>query len=97
MEQKSGPGKAPAEQVPNDIRPKHAGREDAIALEGLQGEEIIFRAKAARDIAASMYYWVQKSSSRTIDIAVVSRRSPRQKLPHTPYRAAPPFYRSYDG
>jgi transposase len=61
MRQKSGPGKAPAEQVVKDIRRatrRHYSAEDKIriVLEGLRGEESISEVCRREGIAASMYY-----------------------------------------
>jgi transposase len=61
MKQKSGPGKAPAEQVLKDIRRqtrRHYAAEEKIriVLEGLRGEENISELCRREGIAASMYY-----------------------------------------
>ena len=61
MKQKSGPAKAPAEQVLKDIRRqtrRHYSAEDKIriVLEGLRGEENISELCRREGIAASMYY-----------------------------------------
>lgn len=61
MKQKSGPGKAPAEQVLKDIRRqtrRHYSAEEniRIVLEGLRGEENISELCRREGIAASMYY-----------------------------------------
>jgi transposase len=61
MKQKSGPGKAPAEQVLKDIRRqtrRHYSAEEKIriVLEGLRGEENISELCRREGIAASMYY-----------------------------------------
>lgn len=61
MKQKSGPGKAPAEQVIKDIRRqtrRHYSAEEKIriVLEGLRGEENISEPCRREGIAASMYY-----------------------------------------
>ncbi|TWI18047.1 transposase, partial [Bradyrhizobium yuanmingense] len=61
MKQKSGPGKAPAEQVIKDIRRqtrRHYSAEEKIriVLEGLRGEENISELCRREGIAASMYY-----------------------------------------
>jgi transposase len=59
MKQKSGPGKAPAEQVLKDIRrqPRRQAEEKIrIVLEGLRGEENISELCRREGIAASMYY-----------------------------------------
>jgi transposase len=61
MKQKSGPGKAPAEQVLKDIRRqtrrKYSAEErNRIVLEGLRGEENISELCRRGGIAASMYY-----------------------------------------
>ena len=53
MKQKSGPDKAPAEQVLKDIRRQTRRR---IVLEGLRGEESISELCRREGIAASMYY-----------------------------------------
>ena len=66
MKQKSGPGKAPAEQVLKDIRRQarlHYSAEEKIriVLEGLRGEENISELCRREGIAASMYYgWSKK-------------------------------------
>jgi len=61
MKQKSGPGKAPAEQVLKDIRRQtrrhySAKEKIRIVLEGLRGEENISELCRHEGIAASMYY-----------------------------------------
>jgi transposase len=61
MKQKSGPDKAPAEQVLKDIRRKTRRQYSAeekirIVLEGLRGEENISELCRREGIAASMYY-----------------------------------------
>jgi transposase len=61
MKQKSGPGKAPAEQVLKDIRRqtcRHYSAEEKIriVLEGLRGEQNISELCRREGIAASMYY-----------------------------------------
>lgn len=61
MKQKSGPGKAPAEQVLRDIRRQTRRQYSAeekirIVLEGLRGEENISELCRREGIAASMYY-----------------------------------------
>ena len=61
MRQKSGPGKAPAEQVLKDIRRQTRRQYSAeekirIVLEGLRGEENISELCRREGIAASMYY-----------------------------------------
>src|SRR5690606_11009440 len=61
MKQKSGPGKATAEQVLKDIRRqtrRHYSAEEKIriVLEGLRGEENISELCRREGIAASMYY-----------------------------------------
>jgi transposase len=61
MKQRSGPGKAPAEQVLKDIRRqtrRHYAAEEKIriVLEGLRGEENISELCRREGIAASMYY-----------------------------------------
>ena len=61
MKQKSGPGKAPSEQVLKDIRlrtRRHCSAEEKIriVLEGLRGEENISELCRREGIAASMYY-----------------------------------------
>src|SRR2546429_9809546 len=61
MKQKSGPGKAPAEQVLKDIRRqtrRHYSAEEKIriVLEELRGEENISELCRREGIAASMYY-----------------------------------------
>jgi len=61
MKQKSGPDKAPAEQVVKDIR-RQARRQYSseekirIVLEGLRGEENISELCRREGITASMYY-----------------------------------------
>ena len=61
MKQKSGPVKAPAEEVLKDIRRqirRHYSAEDKsrVVLEGLRGEESIAELCRHEGIAASMYY-----------------------------------------
>src|SRR5712675_3536772 len=61
MKQKSGPDKAPAEQVLKDIRRQTRRQYSAeekirIVLEGLRGEENISELCRREGIAASMYY-----------------------------------------
>src|SRR4030081_1758840 len=61
MKQKSGPGKAPAEQVLKDIRRRTRRQYSAeekirIVLEGLRGEENISELCRREGIAASLYY-----------------------------------------
>ncbi len=61
MKQKSGPGKAPAEQVLKDIRRQTRRQYSAeekirIVLEGLRGEENISELCRREGLAASMYY-----------------------------------------
>src|ERR1700750_1582726 len=61
MKQKSGPDKAPAEQVVKDIRRQTRRQYSAeekirIVLEGLRGEESISELCRREGIAASMYY-----------------------------------------
>src|SRR5271154_1870864 len=61
MKQKSGPGKAPAEQVLKDIRRQTRRQYSAeekirIVLEGLRGEENISELCRREGIASSMYY-----------------------------------------
>src|SRR5260221_12024484 len=61
MKQKSGPSKAPAEQVLKDIRRQTRRQYSAeekirIVLEGLRGEENISELCRREGIAASMYY-----------------------------------------
>ena len=61
MRQKSGPSKAPAEQVLKDIRRQTRRQYSAeekirIVLEGLRGEENISELCRREGIAASMYY-----------------------------------------
>ena len=61
MKQKSGPDKAPAEQVLKDIRRQTRRQYSAeekirIVLEGLRGEESISELCRREGIAASMYY-----------------------------------------
>src|SRR3954453_18882691 len=66
MRQKSGPDKAPAEQVVKDIRRatrRHFSAEDKIriVLEGLRGEESIAELCRREGIASSMYYgWAKE-------------------------------------
>src|SRR6202000_1109949 len=60
MKQKSGPGKAPAEQVLKDIRRQTRRQYSAeekirIVLEGLRGEETIYGRCRGEGIATSMY------------------------------------------
>ena len=61
MKQKSGPDKAPAEQVLKNIRRQTRRQYSAeekirIVLEGLRGEESISELCRREGIAASMYY-----------------------------------------
>src|SRR6476646_7135837 len=61
MKQKSGPDKAPAEQVLKNIRRQtrrqySADEKIRIVLEGLRGEENISELCRREGIAASMYY-----------------------------------------
>jgi transposase len=61
MKQRSGPDKAPAEQVLKDIRRQTRRQYSAeekirIVLEGLRGEESISELCRREGIAASMYY-----------------------------------------
>ncbi len=61
MRRKSGPDKAPAEQVIKDIRRatrRHFSAEDKIriVLEGLRGEDSIAELCRREGIASSMYY-----------------------------------------
>ena len=61
MKQKSGPDKAPAEQMLKDIRRQTRRQYSAeekirIVLEGLRGEENISEFCRQESIAASMYY-----------------------------------------
>ena len=61
MKQKSGPGKAPAEQVLKDIRRQTRRQYSAeekirIVLEGLRGEESIAALCRREGIAESLYY-----------------------------------------
>jgi transposase len=61
MKQKSGPGKAPAEQVLKDIRRQtrrqySAEEKIGIVLEGLRGEESIAALCRRDGIAESLYY-----------------------------------------
>lgn len=70
MIQKSGPDKAPAEQVLKNIR-RHTRRqysaeeEIRIVLEGLRGEENISELCRREGIAASMYYgWSNRQIGR---------------------------------
>src|SRR5271170_834028 len=71
MKQKSGPGKAPAEQVLKDIRRQTRRQYSAeekirIVLEGLRGEENISELCRREGIAASMYYgWSVEASDRS--------------------------------
>jgi transposase len=69
MKQKSGPGKAPAEQVLKDIRRQTRRQYSAedkirIVLEGLRGEENISELCRREGIAASMYYGWSRNSWR---------------------------------
>ena len=60
MKQKSGPDKAPAERVLEDIRRQTrrqcSAEEKIVVLEGLRGEENISELCRREGIAASMYY-----------------------------------------
>src|SRR3954471_3553130 len=66
MKQKSGPDKAPAEQVLKNIRRQTRRQYSAeekirIVLEGLRGEENISELCRREGIAASMYYgWAKE-------------------------------------
>src|SRR4051812_32562410 len=70
MKQKSGPDKAPAEQVLKDIRRQTRRQYSAeekirIVLEGLRGEESISELCRREGIAASMYYgWSAPAAGR---------------------------------
>jgi transposase-like protein len=69
MKQKSGPGKAPAEQVLKDIRRQTRRQYSAeekirIVLEGLRGEENISELCRREGIAASMITAGPRSSWR---------------------------------
>src|SRR5258707_11981256 len=74
MKQKSGPGKAPAEQVLKDIRRQTRRQYSAeekirIVLEGLRGEENISELCRREGIAASMYYgWSKEFKDKTTAI-----------------------------
>jgi transposase len=66
MKQKSGPDKAPAEQVLKNIRRQTRRQYSAeekirIVLEGLRGEESISELCRREGIAASMYYGWSKA------------------------------------
>ncbi len=69
MRQKSGPEKAPAEQVVKDIRRAtrrqfSAEEKIRIVLEGVRGEESIAELCRREGIASSMYYgWSKKASA----------------------------------
>jgi transposase len=71
MKQKSGPDKAPAEQVLKDIRRQTRRQYSAeekirIVLEGLRGEENISELCRREGFAASMYYgWSSKTTCAT--------------------------------
>ena len=87
MKQKSGPGKAPAEQVVKDIRRqtrRHYSAEEKIriVLEGLRGEENISELCRREGIAASMYYgWWWRGMPRAPDAPRARRRrKPRHRL-----------------
>ena len=61
MRQKSGPARAPAEQVVKDIRRatrRHFSAEDKIriVLEGLRGEESIAELCRRKGIVQNLYY-----------------------------------------
>src|ERR1700758_1183778 len=75
MKQKSGPGKAPAEQVLKDIRRqtrRHYSAEEKIriVLEGLRGEENISELCRREGSAASMYYGWSKDEARRIAVNI---------------------------
>ena len=68
MKQKSGPDKAPADQVLKDIRRQTRRQYSAeekirIVLEGLRGEENISKLSRRECIAASMYYGWSKEGT----------------------------------
>ena len=73
MKRKSGPDKAPAEQVLKDIRRqtrRHYSAEEKIriVLEGLRGEENISELCRREGIAASMYYGGRRSFSKPANV-----------------------------
>ena len=73
MKQKSGPGKAPAEQVLKDIRRQTRRQYSAeekirIVLEGLRGEENISELCRREGIAASTYYGWSKEFLRPANV-----------------------------
>ena len=80
MRQKSGTGKAPAEQVIKDIRRatrKQYSAEEKIriVLEGLRGEESIAALCRREGIAESLYYtWSKEFSQGDWLIAMVMSR-----------------------
>lgn len=85
MKQKSGPGKAPAEQVMKDIRRQTRRQYSAeekirIVLEGLRGEESISELCRREGIAASMYYGWSKEffGGRQAPAGYGARRNPRR-------------------
>lgn len=94
MRQKSGPEKAPAEQVVKDIRRAtrrqfSAEEKIRIVLEGVRGEESIAELCRREGIASSMYYgWSKefldagKRESETcyLDYSAVRSRSSRWRF-----------------
>lgn len=69
MEQNPDRAKPRQNKYQRTLGARHAGisggRDDAIVLEGLRGEENIIRAQPARGIAASMYYGGSKEFLET--------------------------------
>src|SRR5271156_213114 len=95
MKQKSGPGKAPAEQVLKDIRRqtrRHYSAEEKIriVLEGLRGEENISELCRREGIAASMYYGWSKEFLEAGKRRLVERvrlHTDERTMPLTPRRS----------
>jgi len=85
MKQKSGLGKAPAEQVLKDIRRQTRRQYSAeekirIVLEGLRGEENISELCRREGIAASMYYGWSKEFLGGRQTPVGGRHGTRRNL-----------------
>src|SRR6476620_261586 len=85
MKQKSGPDKAPAEQVLKNIRRQTRRQYSAeekirIVLEGLRGEESISELCRREGIAASMYYGWSRSFLRPASAVLYTGVTPGKKL-----------------
>ena len=92
MKQKSGPGKAPAEQVLKDIRRQTRRQYSAeekirIVLEGLRGEENISELCRREGIAASMYYGWSKEFLEAGKRRLAGDTALREALPALSRRA----------